>query len=479
MHIDIFPPVLVKEIRQGLKTKAFAFTLIGQQALMVITILFYLLGVRAGNDIEFANGLFWFCLCVPLLAVMPARGFQGIHEERTSQTLELLFLTRLSARQIVVGKWVALFAQALLIVVATLPYMVIRYFLGGIDISSDLAITGWLTLACAALTALAIGLSSVENKAIRVLIMIAAVLSIFPFLSFGMMTVMGGSIFGGVSSGGGPKAATVLGIIGLCLLGGAYALYFGASLIAPQAENHALPKRLIGLLGIAAVTAMAVASGQDEFMAFLFPLVILVGADALTEEPPRVRSVYARRDGGRWPLPPLLRPFLPGWPSGIVYLFVISLTSWALLQALFQDIDNPWALMLAVVTGLLYPLPLILLLGSRIKRIGPAYILLQVIQCILSALLMTAVGTNALEDVTIAGLPPVATFILAATEENNWEHAVAVLAVLMCACLVVLLVKAISVWETRRRSDLCPENEVSPAVTSSDDEIIGSDFTRF
>ncbi len=451
MLIDIFPPVLVKEIRQGLKTRAFAFTLVGQQALMVITILFYLLGVRAGNDIEFANGLFWFCLYVPLLAVMPSRGFHGIHEERNSQTLELLFLTRLSARQIVFGKWFALFAQALLIVVATLPYMVIRYFLGGIDISSDLAITGWLTLASATLTALAIGLSAVESKAIRVLIIIAAVLSVFPAFGFimsrAMMRAFGGSSPSSVSS----PAATVLGIVGLCLLGGAYALCFGASLIAPQAENHALPKRLLGLLGIAAVTILAAVSSEEAFMALIFPINILVGADALTETPPRVWSVYARRDGSRWPLPPFLRPFLPGWPSGILYLLMITLISWALLASFFSDVDNPGSLMLAVSMGLLFPLPAILLLGARVKRIAPVYVLLQVIHLILSVLMMTAIETDAIGDATAAGLLPAATFIVTMMEKRNWEMAVFLLFVVMCAGLVVLLLKAIRAWASVRQ----------------------------
>ena len=448
MLIDIFPPVLVKEIRQGLKTRSFAFTLVGQQALMVITILFYLLGVRAGNDISFANGLFWFCLYVPLLAVMPARGFHGIHEERNSQTLELLFLTRLSAWQIVAGKWVALFVQALLIVVATLPYMIIRYFLGGIDISTDLAITGWLTLGSATLTALAIGLSAVESKAIRVLIIIAAVLSVFPLISFTMMTFVMRPHFGGAPSSGGMQAAVVLGIIGLCLLVGAYALCFGASLIAPQAENHALPKRLLGLLGIAAVTILAAVSGNEEFMLFIFPLVIFTGADALTETPPRVWSVYARRDGSRWPLPPFLRPFLPGWPSGILYLFIVTLLSGGLLQAVFPDIDNPVPLMLALAMGLLYPLPAILLLGSRIKRLAPAYVLFQLVHVILSALMMTAIETRAISDATAAGLFPAATFMVIMADKSNWETALVLLFLLMCIGLVVLLLKAITAWSS-------------------------------
>lgn len=451
MLIDSCPAVLVKEIRQGLKTKSFALTLVGQQTLMVITILFYLLGVRAGNDISFANGLFWFCLGVPLLAVMPARGFMSIHEERSTQTLELLFLTRLSARQIVVGKWTALFTQTLLIVVATLPYMVIRYFIGGIDISTDLSVTGWLTLASAVLIAVGIGFSAVETKAIRVLIVLLAVLSAFPGFSFMMMMF---AMRRGMGSGpiGVPKAGVIMSVIALSLLVGAYALFFGASLIAAPAENHAKPKRLLGLLGVVLITILAVVANEDSMMAFVFPLLVLVGADALTEVPPRVWSVYAKRDGSRWPLPFAMRPFLPGWPSGLIYLLLISLFSWVTIAVFFgSDLDNAGALMIALVMGVLFPLPVVLLLGSRLKRIAPVYILLQIIHIALSVLMMTAVSTHTLGDATAAGLLPAATFMVTAANENGMESAILLLCMLMGGGVVVVLLKARRVWESLRQ----------------------------
>jgi len=112
----------------------------------------------------------------------------------------------------------------------------------------------------------------------------------------------------------------------------------------------------------------------------------------------------------------------------------------------------------AVAAALLYPLPAILLLGRRIKRIGPAYILIQVIHAILSVLVMAAEGTNAVKDVTLAGLFPGATFVFTLTEENNWEQAVILLTALTCAGLVVLLVKAHANWETLR-----PQSPAEPS----------------
>jgi hypothetical protein len=441
MLIDICPPVLVKEIRQGLKTKAFAMTLIGQQALMVITILYYLLGVRAGNNIAFADGLFWFSICVPLIAVMPGRGFHGIHEERTSQTLELLFLTRLSGRQIVTGKWWALFAQTLLMVVTTLPYMVIRYFLGGINISSDLQIMAWLTLASATLTAIAVGFSAVESKAIRLLITIAAVFSIFPgFSIIASITMMSGRM--GSPTHAGSQVAMVFGIIAVCILLGIYALLFATSRIAPQAENHAFAKRIVGLLGLAAIALIATIS-LDWFVVFTFPLVILVGADALTETPPRIWSVYAKRNGQPCGLPFFLRPFLPGWPSGIIYLLIISTVGAIMQRSLFVDIDNPEVAMLALATTLLYPLPVILLMQDRmkIKNIAPPYILLQIMHIVLTTLVLTAIETRVLMDTTIAGIFPAATFILA-LRDKQWEHPAILVFVLFGVSLAVLLIAA-------------------------------------
>ena len=78
-------------------------------------------------------------VAVPTLLIIPISALNAIGSEIRGNTLELIFLTRLTALRIVVGKWFALFAQSLLLVCAVLPYLVLRYFMGGVNLTSRVA----------------------------------------------------------------------------------------------------------------------------------------------------------------------------------------------------------------------------------------------------------------------------------------------------------------------------------------------------
>jgi hypothetical protein len=134
----------------------------------------------------------------------------------------------------------------------------------------------------------------------------------------------------------------------------------------------------------------------------------------------------------------------------MIYLILLSLFTWVAMLALCSDIDNPGALLFVLLMGLVYPLPVVLLLGNRIRRIAPVYVLLQVIHAILSILMMTAVSTNIVGDATAAGLLPAATFMVTASNEIGWESAVMLLCMVMGAGLVVVLLKARRIWASLR-----------------------------
>ena len=126
-----------------------------------------------GNVFGFLNWLFWFMISVPLLFVMPMLGFGALHAEMKARTLELVFLTRLSAWRIVAGKWAALMAETLLLVCSILPYVMLRYFLGGVDILEDLQGLFFLVVASAILTAATLAMSPYESKLLRALFILA------------------------------------------------------------------------------------------------------------------------------------------------------------------------------------------------------------------------------------------------------------------------------------------------------------------
>ena len=130
---DDFPawlsPMVVKELRQGVQSGAFAWTFIGLQAAMFLFLSWGMTAIDPevrGPGREFFQFFFWLIVAVGVLFVLPLRGLGSISGERAGNNLDLVRLTRLSATKIVFGKWLAIVAQGALLVAAVLPYLVLR-----------------------------------------------------------------------------------------------------------------------------------------------------------------------------------------------------------------------------------------------------------------------------------------------------------------------------------------------------------------
>src|SRR5690606_36091994 len=138
---DILSPMLVKEFRQGMRTRLFGLAFILLQVLMGI--MMALSAMDYGNNpdafrIKELNGMVGGMCGVLVLLVMPLRGVVALSNEERAQTLELIFLTRLTSWRIVLGKWASLIFQSVLFALAVLPYAVLRYFFGNVNLIDDL-----------------------------------------------------------------------------------------------------------------------------------------------------------------------------------------------------------------------------------------------------------------------------------------------------------------------------------------------------
>jgi hypothetical protein len=317
---DWLSPILVKELRQGLKTKMFITTFILIQVVMILITGLQLLevahgGSGSGNGFD---GFFGAFIWIPLLILMPARGLTAVSEEVKVNTLDLVQLTRLTAFRIVLGKWVALIAQTMLVVTAILPYAVLRYFFGEVDIITDLTIIGVLMLASMVLTAGALALSS-AHIAIRILV----VLGLFFALSVLMSTIFDHSpFFMGGSSGWMWWMLPALAVLHVYLL-----LEIAASRIAPISENHSGRKRLV-ILGMGLVGVL-LAWLAEEHAAMTWSFCSLVATawvilEALSERTQHVPSLYASfaRRGFLGRLAG--RVLYPGWASGLVFTLLLA-----------------------------------------------------------------------------------------------------------------------------------------------------------
>ena len=323
--------MLVKELRQGLRTNLFTSSFILLQVFMVFTVF---IGAAAEGDTGAISGFFWFFLITTLLVAMPIRGFNALTSELQLNTMDLIQLTRLSAWRITFGTWAALMSQTSLLVISILPYLVMRYFFGGIDLIYEFLILFFAFFASALLTALAVGLSAYRSTLLRGFILVAAGMFSFSFImGISVTRALSGS---GIFGSGGIITADFWWTIATLIIAGLYAIYFlldiGASQIAPQAENHATRKRLMTFVFVIVILSMAFTGVEEGMVITLAALAItLAWIDALTERPSLVPSVMRPFAARRFTS---FAKYLlaPGWHTGILFVIVSCLIFLCLLN---------------------------------------------------------------------------------------------------------------------------------------------------
>lgn len=380
MNSDRINPIVIKELRQGLKSRSFVATFLGLQGAMVLSMFMYLAAVTTSNsDLQFSNGFFWFMLGLMLLVFMPLRAFQALHEEIKGNTLEMVFLTRMTAWDIALGKWMALVIQVFLLVAAVLPYLVLRYFLGSIDVAGDLRQLFYQVVLSMVFVAVGVGLSAWTSKVLRGLIVIGAIFSLYtiPLMLFGFSQSPGGSPLASFSW---IDYGVWLSVCGVVML---FFVEYGASQIAPPAENHSLRKRMMAFV-LSAILIVYAAAYVQEAAPIVIGLLMLtpIAVDALCEPLIGIPSLYikARKFRGlRWLL-------YPGWASG--FLFVTLVLGVNFVAASLIDSD-PEVLTVGLVTYnvLLFPFVLIRLIPVLARKVLASYFILQVV-CFLFCILM-------------------------------------------------------------------------------------------
>jgi hypothetical protein len=387
---DWLPAMLVKELRQSLRAKGFVglFLLFH---LVAVLVFWWTLEINVASGLRetfnWLNGVFWGLLNVVLLLVVPLRGLGGLRTEIDNRTLDLLVLTRLTAWRIVLGKWVALVAQAALFLVAIMPYGVVRYFFGAVDLTGDLRQAGWMFLLSAALSGVALWVSGLP-KLFRVIL---PILLFFSLQSYGIVSVMAMMFGGRAGPGGGPGLPFVSwgwsGLAGLALV---TLVFLGLAVrrIAPPAENHALSARLLALalLLISGVAGLVVGPfGGSWAMAFGLEAIALVAAVEMAHDVMPMASHWRPWLGGGELRTLFGRLMLPGWPSaalfaavglGLIALMALVVPNWRPAGA--SAAGFAWWMMLAW-QALVFPAVVLSFLppGSSMRAGGTGYFVVQ------------------------------------------------------------------------------------------------------
>ncbi len=180
------PPALVKELRQGLRMPAFMVLLsLFPTVLAFIFLLSFIMGPTGSPLIppSTCNGFFWGALLLALLMIIPLRGVGSVQEELQSRNNELLILTRQSSTAIILGKWLSIMAQALLILFMALPFMLIRYYYGQINPLQDLTTVFLAYTGCGILSALCLWFAGMP-KLLRLLLNLGLVPAVIISIAF-------------------------------------------------------------------------------------------------------------------------------------------------------------------------------------------------------------------------------------------------------------------------------------------------------
>lgn len=330
------PPMLVKELRQGLRTRGFVGTLMIFQTIMLVLMLGALAtqgsispAARMGGAMA-TSGFFWTIIGVQLILVTPSRALGGMQLEVDGRTLDLLMLTRLNAWRVVLGKWVSLLVQAALLLVTMLPYLVVRYFTDNADVLADFGRCLVMFVICAVLSAAGLWASGVA-KVMRVLIVILLVFGAQGFSGMFGGRFMGMRVGAGASSPAFGFLDSPLDYFNVVLI----TLFFLVNAVrnvAPRAENYCFFARVLPLLAMFAapvvhlIGAKNVARdqlfGAAAFLAFVLLFELALGRDPMPSHWRKWRrDVFTRLIG---------HLSLPGWQSAFLFGLVAA-AIWVLL----------------------------------------------------------------------------------------------------------------------------------------------------
>ena len=407
-------PMLVKELRQGMRTNMFTIAFILLQTFMVLCLLAGIGSPGCGG----ADAFFWFFIVSTLLVVQPLRGFSALSSEYQLNTMDLIQLTRLDAWRITLGKWTALNAQSLLLITGVLPYLVMRYFLGNVNFVVDLLGLALISVGSGLTTAITIGCSVFKNFLLRgVLVIVFGIGTTILFV--GAMEVLDNRSI----------AKDELLALGSAAVAGVYGIFFflsfGASRISPLSENLATRKRLAAILAVLVTYSLYLFDAPEAILAVSSVILALGVVDAITEPLP----IFARV------LQPFKKNFLlrlsalflcPGWIGGLGFFFLaIFLWLGAFGLAILSgenllDRTRDWVAFFSGCNVLVFPLIIIHLFFRKLSQREFTFALYIFIQaCLFVVTLMVSAMAEAMshyEEVIFASIPIPSVLLFASAE---------------------------------------------------------------
>lgn len=389
--------MLVKELRQGLRTRSFIGVFLALQIILGVILLSASAAATSDHAGSTISNIIFIFFSIAVLVVQPMRGITSLSSEIKGNTIDMMVLTRLSAWRIVTGKWSAIVSQSALILITIIPYLILRYFFGGMNLLGEIVLLALIFITSAALTAITVGLSASGSVILRSVIPMFAL----PVGSYILLMMMmfgfnrGGNSFADFCALDTTESRIGVSVyIASCFYFGFFFLAAGTSLIAPYAENHSTLRRLIAL-GVTSVTVAlcsVYATDPDVLPFFLAMVLAPIFALSLTEFGTLVPPTYLKFS--RFGILGKLGGFFlfPGWSSGVFFCTLLTLVAAVPFFTVGSSYGYGGPDHIIIALGCLGTLLFPALIINLFKMHGPArvsnYMLLGAGSCILALVLL-------------------------------------------------------------------------------------------
>lgn len=200
---DRWGAMLVKELRQNMRRGSFVYPFLLIQALAVVAMIiefqigdtstFTKFSGMLNISLMWTSGPFWAAVAIVCIVIMPLGGLILMGQELEEGNHELLLLTRLSRWKVVRGKFLTLWGLCALTFVSLLPYVIVRYLVGSIEFTRELACSLTVLAASSIMVAGAIGASAFRGLLGRIVVMLlftgsSAVSSSVPLVASALRT---------------------------------------------------------------------------------------------------------------------------------------------------------------------------------------------------------------------------------------------------------------------------------------------------
>ena len=357
---DFLNPILVKEVRQGLRGRYFKGTYAFTLVIATLVGLFVLVVGQEQSDVgqAFFTAIF-VCLTGAVLALIPFQAYVSTATADPRQA-DILALSNLRPHQIVWGRLLATLVQGGLVVSALFPFLGLAYLLPGVDLAAAMVAVVTVLIFGSVMACLTIAASWLtSNKLLRVLIM--ALSGLFQMFMAFTAVGLGFELVNNPNSLQNDEFYWALAMFwGHGLVVGGFALVGAAARIGHKEENRSTLARLLTTALVLVGTAMPflilvfsterddeiqlATTGYTLFLA-CFPVSLFV------TEPER----YGRRVQLQVPknrlLALLITPWLPGGANGVMLAVILGLIATVpivVVQPFAVDFDHHlWPVMAA------------------------------------------------------------------------------------------------------------------------------------